>query len=166
MKLVAQRDDIVSKLDLAVKGAGESQLRAGSDVVDELQHRPAFVFAGALRWIQLLQHRDRGEIAARNVLPGVRATAGAGIEAVGECTDASAATVDALLQHLVRLLHGHRLALHRAGVFLGLQLGANDSYVRHRCHGASRAEREVSFEQPRVDATCRCEPEASRRKRR
>ena len=96
---VGQGLDVVGEAELAAVGGGECQAGAGSDVVDVLQHRPAFVGA-ARRAVR--EHVDRLGLVGRSpVLVDSASPPLELIHAVGEHADGDAGAVDA------ELLAGH-----------------------------------------------------------
>ena len=59
--LVRQLADVVGEAEHPGERGGEAELGAGSDVVRDLQHRPALV-DGALVALQVLDHHDGWEL--------------------------------------------------------------------------------------------------------
>ncbi len=86
---IRERDDAVGEVLLAVEGGVEGQARAGRDIVDHLQHRPAFVGAAGG---EVLKHLNgRWQASARLV----RGRAAEIVEAVGEHADLDAGAGEA-----------------------------------------------------------------------
>jgi len=86
-----KREDVVREVRLAAESGREGERGAGSDVVDDLQHRPAFVGVG--RGGAFLDDLDPGrrKVAAQDV----RRRAAQAVVAVGQHADPEAGAVEA-----------------------------------------------------------------------